>query len=70
MPMDTRGFDDLIGDINKMAHALNTADEGAPAARRILQAAAVPVEAVPVKAAAAETAGAVRDVAKNRSNDI
>ncbi len=45
MPMDTRGFDDLIGDINKMARALNTADEGAPAARRILQAAAVPVEA-------------------------
>ena len=44
MPMDTRGFDDLIGDINKMARALNTADEGAPAARRILQAAAVPVE--------------------------
>ena len=44
MPIDTRGFDDLIGDINKMADRLNTADEGAPAARRILKAAAVPVE--------------------------
>ena len=34
-----------MGDINRMAHALNTADEGAPVARSILRAAAVPVEA-------------------------
>ena len=44
MALDTQGFDDLIGDINRMAAALNTNDEGAPAARRILQAAAVPVD--------------------------
>ena len=44
MPMDTKGFDDLIGDITKMAGALNTNDEGAPAARKILQAAAVPID--------------------------
>ena len=45
MPLDAKGFDDLVGDINKMADRLNTADEGAPAARRILQAAAVPIDA-------------------------
>lgn len=44
MPMVTKGFDDLIGDITKMADALNTNDEGAPAARKILQAAAVPID--------------------------
>lgn len=44
MPMETKGFDDLIGDIKKMADALNTNDEGAPAARKILQAAAVPID--------------------------
>ena len=44
MALDTQGFDDLIGDINRMAAALNTEDEGAPAARRILQAAAVPID--------------------------
>ena len=44
MPMETKGFDDLIGDITKMAGALNTNDEGAPAARKILQAAAVPID--------------------------
>lgn len=38
-------FDQLIGDINRMANALNTADEGAPAAKRILRAAAVPIDA-------------------------
>lgn len=44
MAIETQGFDELIGDINKMAAKLNTADEGAPAARRILQAAAVPID--------------------------
>ena len=44
MPMETKGFDDLIGDITKMAYALNTNDEGAQAARKILQAAAVPID--------------------------
>ena len=44
MPIEARGFDDLIGDITKLANALDTSNEGAPAARRILQAAAVPVE--------------------------
>ena len=45
MGFETQGFEELIGDINRMANALNTDAEGAPAARRILQAAAVPVEA-------------------------
>ena len=45
MPIETKGFDGLIGDITKMANALNTDSEGAPAARRILQAAAVPIDA-------------------------
>ena len=45
MPMHVDGLDQLVGDINRMAHALNTADEGAPAAKRILQAAAVPIDA-------------------------
>ena len=44
MALDTQGFDDLIGDISRMAAALNTNDEGAPVARRILQAAAVPID--------------------------
>ena len=33
-----------MGDISRMANALNTADEGAPVARSILRAAAIPVE--------------------------
>ena len=45
MPLETKGFDGLIGDITKMANALNTDSEGAPAARRILRAAAVPIDA-------------------------
>ena len=45
MGFETQGFEELIGDINRMASTLNTDAEGAPAARRILQAAAVPVEA-------------------------
>lgn len=45
MPMNVDGLDQLIGDINRMASALDTANEGAPAAKRILQAAAVPVDA-------------------------
>ena len=44
MPIETKGFDDLIGDITHMADKLDTSNEGAPAARKILQAAAVPVE--------------------------
>ena len=44
MGFETQGFEELIGDINRMASALKTDAEGAPAARRILQAAAVPVE--------------------------
>ena len=44
MPMETHGFDDLIGDITRMADRLNTADEGAPVGRRILKAAAVPID--------------------------
>lgn len=44
MPIDTKGFDDLIGDINCMANRLNTADGVAPVARKILKAAAVPLE--------------------------
>lgn len=45
MPMNTQGFDELIGDINKMARKLNTNEEGAATGRQILQAAAVPIEA-------------------------
>ena len=44
MALDTQGFDELVGDISKMAAALNTNDEGAPVARRILQTAAVPID--------------------------
>ena len=44
MGFETQGFDELIGDISRMASALNTNAEGESAARRILQAAAVPVE--------------------------
>ena len=44
MALDMHGFSELAGDINKMANILNTDSEGAPAARRILQAAAVPIE--------------------------
>lgn len=44
MPMDIRGFQELVGDISKMAQKLDTADEGASSARRILQAAAVPID--------------------------
>ena len=43
MPMKTDGFDELAGQIEKMANRLNTNDEGAPTAKRILQAAAVPI---------------------------
>ena len=43
MPMNTEGFAELAGQIEKMANRLNTDDEGAPAAKRILQAAAVPI---------------------------
>ena len=44
MALETQGFDALVGDINRLASALNTNDEGAPAARRILQTAAVPID--------------------------
>ena len=45
MSLDTHGFAELAGQIERMANALNTADEGAPAAKRILRAAAVPIDA-------------------------
>ena len=44
MAFETQGFDELIGDITKLADKLSTADEGAQAARRILKAAAEPIE--------------------------
>lgn len=43
MPMNTESFAELAGQIEKMANRLNTNDEGAPTAKRILQAAAVPI---------------------------
>lgn len=44
MALDIQGFSELVGDITRMAAALNTNDEGTPAARRILKAAAVPID--------------------------
>lgn len=44
MALDIQGFSELAGDITRMAAALNTNDEGAPVARRILKAAAVPID--------------------------
>lgn len=43
MAVRTEGFSELAGQIVQMAHRLNTDEEGAPAAKRILQAAAVPI---------------------------
>lgn len=43
MPFNTEGFAELVGQIEKMAHQLNTDEEGAPTAKRILQAAAQPI---------------------------
>ena len=43
MPMHTDGFAELAGQIEKMANRLNTNDEGAPTAKRILTAAAQPI---------------------------
>ena len=43
MALDTQGFSELAGQIERMANRLNTDEEGAPAARRILQAAAQPI---------------------------
>lgn len=43
MAIRTEGFSELAGQIVKMAHRLNTDEEGATAAKRILQAAAVPI---------------------------
>ena len=40
MPLDAQGFAELAGQIEKMASRLNTSEEGAPTAKRILQAAA------------------------------
>ncbi len=45
MSVNTEGFDELIGDINRMANRLNTNDENAPTAKRILQKAAEPIYA-------------------------
>ena len=35
MPVNTEGFAELVGQIEKMAHRLNTDEEGAPTAKRI-----------------------------------
>lgn len=43
MALDTNGFQELVGDITKMAQRLNTDSEGAPVAKRILEQAAVPI---------------------------
>ena len=43
MPMNTDGFAELAGQIEKMANRLNTNDEGAPTAKRILTAVAQPI---------------------------
>lgn len=43
MPIKTEGFSELAGQIERMANALNTNTEGAPTAKKILQAAAVPI---------------------------
>ena len=43
MALDVQGFQELAGQIEKMANRLNTNEEGAPTARRILKAAAVPI---------------------------
>jgi len=40
---DTDGFDKLIGDVAAMANALDTNGAGAPAGKRILEQAAVPI---------------------------
>ncbi len=45
MPIKTDGFNELVGDITRMANALNTNDENAPTAKRILEKAAVPIHA-------------------------
>ena len=44
MALNAEGFSELVGNLNRMADALNTADEGAPVAKRILRAAAVPID--------------------------
>ena len=43
MSLDTQGFAELAGQIERMANRLNTDEEGAPTAKRILQAAAEPI---------------------------
>ena len=44
MPLETKGFQELIADIAGMADALDTEGAGAGVTRQILQQAAVPVE--------------------------
>lgn len=43
MPLDTNGFERLIGDISAMANALDTNGAGAPMSKRILEKAAKPI---------------------------
>lgn len=43
MPLDTQGFDGLASDIAGMASRMDADGAGAPAARRILEAAAKPI---------------------------
>ena len=43
MPLDTDGFDSLMTDIAGMASRMDADGAGAPVAKRILEAAAVPI---------------------------
>ena len=45
MAIETQGFQELIGDISRMAERLNAANEGSSVAQRVLTAAAEPIEA-------------------------
>lgn len=44
MAIQVEGFQELVGDLEKLAKRLDTNDEGAPTAKRILEAAAVPID--------------------------
>ncbi len=43
MPLDVNGFDELMTDIAGMASKMDADGAGAPVAKRILEAAAVPI---------------------------
>ena len=44
MPVETQGFNELIGDIRQMAERIDASGDGAHATRKILESAAVPIE--------------------------